>query len=302
MIDMPAAYRKRIREEYPSLAIRHIRRDPDALANDVFIVNEELVFRFPKTGDGRERLCREAGLLEVVRRHVDVSVPHVERQRDDFSVHRFLTGQPLYNHELLRLRSAAQDRLAEQLAQFLVQLHGIPYAELKQAGLLTAAPEDRTVRYLNLWEEIRADVYPHLWKDQRAWVEQLFRPLLGGSLTMNAYQLVLTHNDLASYHILYQPEPPGLSAVLDFGEAGPGDAADDFALLISTYGESFLERMGRFDPRIGDSIDRARFIAGAIELIWALEGVRNKSIDWLLVHLGRSRDVKPIGLISPITE
>jgi aminoglycoside 2''-phosphotransferase len=301
MIDMPAAYMERIRDEYPALEIRHSRRDPDALANDVFVVNEEWVFRFPKTGEGRERLRREAGVLEVVRRHIDVSVPHVEKHMDDFTVHRFLAGRPLYNHELLRLGSAAQDRLAEQLAEFLVQLHGIPEAELKQAGLWTAAPEDRTARYLNLWEEIRAEVYPHLWKDQKAWVEQLFRPLLDGTLTMNDCQPVLTHNDLASYHILYQPEPPGLSAVLDFGEAGPGDAADDFALLISTYGESFLERMGRFDPRIGDTIDRARFMAGAIELIWALDGVRRNSLDWLLVHLGRSRDVKPIGVKFPTT-
>lgn len=296
MIDIPAAYLERIRDEYPALAIRNIRRDPDALANDVFIVNEELVFRFPKNGKGRERLRREAGVLEVIRRHVHAGVPHFEKQTDDFTVHRFLAGQPLYNHELLRLSSAAQDRLAEQLAEFLVQLHGIPDAELKQAGLLTAAPEDRTVYYLNLWEEIRAEVYPHLWKDQKAWVEQLFRPLLGGSLAMTACQPVLTHNDLAPYHILYQPEPPGLRAVLDFGEAGPGDVADDFALLINIYGESFLERMGRFDPRIGDTIDRARFMAGAIELIWALDGVRHKSLDWFLVHLGRSRDVKPIGV------
>ena len=295
MINIPTGLIKRIHEIYPALEIKSIRHDPDGLVNDVFIVSEELVFRFPKNEEGQERLRREAKILNVVRRYVDVSVPQFEKQADDFVVYRFLSGQPLYNHELLRLESSSQDKLAEQLANFLLQLHSIPNAELEQAGIPTSKYDDRMAYYLNKLEGIRAEIYPHLWKDQRVWVEQLFQPILDGSLNMNAYQRVLSHDDLASYHILYQPQTLGISAVLDFGEAGLGDAADDFALIINNYGESFLERMGHFDKQIGDHIDRARFMAGAIELIWALDGVRNKSIEWLLVHIGRSRDVKPIG-------
>ncbi len=43
-------------------------------------------------------------------------------------------------------------------------------------------------------------------------------------------------------------------------------------------------------------LDRARFFAGALELEWALAGVRERDVAMLLVHLGRARDAQPIGM------
>jgi aminoglycoside 2''-phosphotransferase len=106
----------------------------------------------------------------------------------------------------------------------------------------------------------------------------------------------LIHDDLASYHILYAPEERRIAGVIDFGMARLGDPAADFALIINTYGESFLKRMGRYDPAIGGTLDRARFLAGMLELFWAVEGVRANDPSWLLVHIGRARDALPLGV------
>jgi aminoglycoside 2''-phosphotransferase len=132
-----------------------------------------------------------------------------------------------------------------------------------------------------------------LWADQRAWLAQLFAPVLEGRLDMGAFPPGLSHNDLASYHILYDPGRQQLNGVLDFGMAQVGDPADDFGLLINTYGESFLQRMRHFYPEIEPALDRARFRAGALEVDWALAGVRSKDPAWFLVHLGRARDALP---------
>lgn len=62
---------------------------------------------------------------------------------------------------------------------------------------------------------------------------------------------------------------------------------------ISTYGEHFVGRMHRTYPISQETMDRVRFLAGAIELEWALYGVQAKDLSLLLVHLGRSRDSLP---------
>jgi aminoglycoside 2''-phosphotransferase len=104
---------------------------------------------------------------------------------------------------------------------------------------------------------------------------------------------MLIHRDLASYHILHDPPSGRLAGVIDFGTAGAGDPASDWACLINTYGESFVRRMHAIYPFDQATLDRARFLAGVLEMEWALIGVQDKDPSMLLVHLGRARDSLP---------
>jgi aminoglycoside phosphotransferase (APT) family kinase protein len=110
-----------------------------------------------------------------------------------------------------------------------------------------------------------------------------------------SYEQVLIHGDLASSHILYDRMQHSITGVIDFGTAGIGDPASDFGLIITMFGESFRRRMAKFYPEIANAADRARFRAGALELEWALAGLRSNDVSWLLCHIGRARDVMPIG-------
>ncbi len=78
-----------------------------------------------------------------------------------------------------------------------------------------------------------------------------------------------------------------MTGVIDYGTAGVSDPANGWACLINTYGEGFVRRMHQTYP-ILTTIDRARFYAGALELEWALGGVRSQDLSLLLVHLGRA--------------
>ena len=76
--------------------------------------------------------------------------------------------------------------------------------------------------------------------------------------------------------------------------AGIGDPADDFALIINQYGESFLRRMNHTYSEIREHIARARFRAGTLELQWVLRGIQKGENDMFVVHIGRSRDMLPV--------
>jgi hypothetical protein len=91
----------------------------------------------------------------------------------------------------------------------------------------------------------------------------------------------------------FGPKEIGGFDLFDFGTAGPGDPAVDIALLVNTYGESIVQRLARAYPISPNMLDRARFLAGALELEWALAGVSNNDQSMFLVHLGRARDILP---------
>jgi aminoglycoside 2''-phosphotransferase len=275
-------YMARIQQLEPQLAVERVQVNRDGLMNDVVIVNGELVFRFPKTDAARADLARELALLRLVGAHVDLRVPQIEIEAADVVMYRRIPGEPLYRHRLLRLREHEQASIAGQIGQFLGQLHALRSRE--------ASPqEDRRARYLTLLADVEQLIFPQLWADQRAWAADLFAPVVAGDLDLDQYTPALIHNDLASYHLLYDPASAQLTGVIDFGVAGEGDPAADYACLISAYGESLLRHM----PVEAAVLDRARFLAGALELEWAVNGVRTGDTSWLLVHLGRARDALP---------
>ncbi len=290
--DELSAFAARIRACAPDLTIASLRLNPDGLTNHVLIVDDAWVFRFPKDDYARDLLAREMQTLAVVRSHVHLAVPDFTPCGGDGVRYRLLAGRPLYRHDLLRQDEATQARIAGQLGHFLRQLHAIPPAAVSHLER-DASVADPQARWQRRYEEIKAELYPYLWTDQRDWIEQLFQPVLDGSLRFDGIEPVLIHNDLASYHLLCDAHNWSLTGVIDFGVARLGDPADDLGILISTYGESFVRRVAAAYPLDAATLNRARFRAGEIDLQWALAGVRSKDPSWFLVHIGRARDVGP---------
>jgi aminoglycoside 2''-phosphotransferase len=293
-VDPPAHLVDRIRGAFPSLAVSSVRLDPDGLVNTVVIVNEEWVCRFAKDERGAKALAHESHILEVVRRRVDLPVPMFQYQETDFVAYRLIQGRPLNRHHLLELEDRQQEQLADQLATFLSQLHTIPQTDLEEHGIVRSDAQRLAEDWERFYADLERELFPLLWRDQREWVAHHFAPFRTARLDLG-YRPVLIHGDLAQYHILFRDLPLGLTGVLDFGTAGLGDPAVDFAIIISMYGERFLRRMARTYPGVGDALDRARFLAGTHELQWALSGIRSGDQSWFVAHIGRARDAGPIG-------
>ena len=295
-MEIPEPYLRIIHEQLSDVAGKVLRLNRDGLVNDVVIVDETWVFRFPKTEEGRHAQERESRILDVVRQYVDMPVPAFILLSDSAVMYPIIPGVPLDRNRYLRQTEAVQNRLIEQMAQFLRQLHGIPANALTQHEIPVFKRDASREAWAAKLEEIQRELFPLLWADQKVWVAELFAPVLAGELDMQAYTPGLTHYDLASYHILFD-EPRGvINGVIDFGVAGIADPANDIALLINILGEHFLQRMQPHYPELETMLDRARFMAGVLELQWVLEGLRSKDASWFTVHLGRARDVKPIGM------
>jgi aminoglycoside 2''-phosphotransferase len=293
-MEIPASYLDRMRAAFPALSLSTVHLNRDGLMNDVVIVNNEWVFRFAKDEWAKRSLVKEARILALARTFVSVDVPLFEQQEEDMVVYRLIPGDPLQRNTILQLDEPLQNHLAEQIAMFLRQLHNIPHSVLEQQAIpLSDAVRSRD-DWLGLFHDIEGELFPLLMTPAKDWVRQHFAPVLEGKLSLD-YEPTMIHGDLAAYHLLFNRKMHRLTGVIDFGTAGRGDPATDFALIIAAFGESFLRRMAPFYPQMNHALDRARFWAGTLELQWALGGLRSNDLSWLVCHIGWARDVLPLG-------
>ncbi len=293
-MEIPSLYLERIQEFFPDLTTTSIRVNNDGLVNDVVIINDEVVFRFPKHDWAKQALVQEAKILELIRCYVSMPVPFFEHQADDFVMYRLIPGDALHRDDILRQDKRVQDQIAEQLAIFLQELHTIPQNVVTEQGIASADSERSREDWIKLFHEAEQELFPFLMAHAQEWVIRHFEPVLAGRLDLS-YEPVLVHGDLGPYHILYDRTTRRINGLIDFGTGGLGDPADDFANIINGLGESFLKRMTRFYPAIQEALDRARFRSGTLEIQWALGGLRSNDLSWYMVHIGRARDMMPVG-------
>ena len=285
-----AAQVARVRAALPNLPIHQIRTNHDGLVNDILIVNDELVFRFPKDATERADLARELKVLALVRRFVDAPIPVVELATPDFVMYRMLPGVALHQRTWLACSPTDQVRLATQVGEFLAQLHAIPPVDVTAAGIGAAGSIRTRDDWLRLYDAVQRELYPLLMGHGREWVEMLFAPVIEERIDFTV-RPTLIHGDLGPYHLLFDRAMARLTGVLDFGVSGLGDPADDFGNMIAGVGERFLARMMDVHPGIAPALARARFWAGTLELQWLLGGIRSGDPSWFAVHIGRARDL-----------
>jgi aminoglycoside 2''-phosphotransferase len=292
-MNIPSSYLNLIRTRFPDLNDVSFSINRDGLFNDVIIVNDAIVFRFPKNAEAKRTLAAEAKVLDVVRRFVAMPVPRFEQCDGDCVAYQLIPGQALQRDDILRQEETAQDLLARQIAIFLQQLHTIPQPLLEEENIQAAGSVRSREDWIALFHDVEREMFPLLMSHAQEWVIRHFIPVLDRTLDLR-YDPALVHGDLGPYHILYDPATRRINGVIDFGTAGLGDPADDFANIIHAFGESFLKRMSLFYPAIEHALNRARFWAGTLDIQWALAGLRSGDRSWFLVHIGRAQDMLPV--------
>lgn len=287
-------YLNHIRQTFPSIDIQEVQINRDGMVNVSVVVNRARVFRFPREPSGLDLMRNEMNVLDLIRPYVDIPVPDWDYRSDVMISYPFIAGEPLLTDDVLRMSEHQKDDVAEMLATFLRQMYAIPMDEVKAAQVQTSDTVRSLDDWLQLYEDAQEYLFPLMWADGQEWVCRHFEPLLVDPTFMD-HEPILMHGDLATYHLLFNQQTNQFNGIIDFGTVGIGDPAADFATIINQYGESFLRRMSRLLPELGEHIDRARFWAGTLELQWLLRGIQHDAKDMYTIHIGRARDAMPIG-------
>jgi len=266
---------------YPNLRIERMRLNDEGQYNDILIVNDDLIFRFPRHAEEIEKLEKEIALLDQIRSALPLPIPEPTYRRlvpravgHVFAGYRMLPGEPLWRETVAAITDpAVMRRLMTQLATFLGALHGIPTDHV--AALLPVA--DWRQLWAGLEEEIRAALFPHLPPSAHEQIAARFAAFLNDPGNF-AFMPTVIHGDFGTGNLLWDAHAGAMTAVIDFGSAGLGDPALDVAALL-TYGEPFVRLGFAADPAMETMLPRARFYLSTFLLQEALYGVQHDDPD-----------------------
>jgi aminoglycoside 2''-phosphotransferase len=272
-----ADYIASIHAAYPQVRIERLRLNDEGQYNDILIVNDDLIFRFPRHEEGIEKLAKEIALLDRIRPLVPLPIPEPIYRRltpravgQVFAGYRMLPGEPLWRETVAAITDPAiVRRLTMQLASFLHRLHGIPTNRV--ADVLPAS--DWRELWAGLEEEIRAALFPHLPAAAQEQIVACFAAFLDDPSNF-AFTPTIIHGDFGTGNLLWETSSGAVTAVIDFASATLGDPALDVAALL-TYGEAFVRQGFAAYPAMEAMFPRARFYLSTFPLQEALYGIEH---------------------------
>jgi aminoglycoside 2''-phosphotransferase len=270
-------YLRSIQHVYPDLPIVSARFDEAGQNNVVLILNEKFIFRFPRYLSALKQLEIELAVLTGIQDYITLRIPRPLFTRLDapaggqaFMGYQMIPGAQFWRETLAAIQAEpVLDRLADQLAGFLKELHCVPVREAIACELPLADTADECA---DIYQRMQARCFPHMRPDAREWAAQHFERFLSAQRHFD-YQPVLKHSDFGMGNILFDATSQTITGIIDFGSVALGDPAYDFAGLLSSYGETFLHRLERGYPELASYWERIHFYRGTFALLEALFGL-----------------------------
>ncbi|WP_166704837.1 aminoglycoside phosphotransferase family protein [Bacillus albus] len=237
------SYKQYIKEALPNLSIHSYKQNEEGWDNVAVIVNDELLFRFPRKQEYAMRIPLEKELCTLLSYSLhEIKVPHYHLlYRNDAdavplcSYYTLIHGEPLKTDTVTKLEDKELKTIITQLAAFLTTLHSIP---LKQ-GTTLGFPVEKTLTY---WKELQTKLNQYVTNSltslQHSSLNRLFENFFT-CIDTSTFQNTIIHADFTHHHILFDKQNKTISGIIDFGDAQMGDPAFDFAGLYYDFGQEF---------------------------------------------------------------
>lgn len=238
-----------IREQFPELSAKNIRLLGAGWDNTAFIIDEELIFRFPRREIALPLLEAEWCALPKLASRLPVLIPIPQWKGSPtsnfpwpFIGYRLIPGFTACYANLLENERAA---LAEPIAQFLALLHATPKSEFSECpipennqsridGSLLTTKIEKNFEELSLLGLL----------ENRKELEFIVQNLQHFRTPVNSF---LVHGDFYVRHLLIDQKHT-LVGVIDWGDIHWGDPAIDLAIahsfLPAQAHQSFIKAYG----------------------------------------------------------
>jgi len=286
-MDKRQSYTARVHKVFPDLRVDTVTLNLEGQNNDILVVNDDIIFRFPKFEEGVKRLEIETAILTGIQCYLTaVCVPNPIYVSLANTVGQAFMGYRMIRGELATADDFAafkqhdiHQSVAGQLATFLKELHGVPITEAISINLPIC---DTHLEWSGTYARIRDRLFPHMRRDAQESTAEHFETFLKDGRNF-AYEPVMRHGDIGPGNIVVDKESWIVYGVIDFGCAGLGDPAVDVAWIQhrSGVGESFLKKFYAAYPEIETTLERAQFYAGTFALREALFGIENNDAEAL---------------------
>lgn len=191
--------------------------------NITVIINDELLFRFPRKLEYANRIPLEKELCTILSHSLqEIEIPkyHLLYKNDCNTVpfcsyYPLIHGEPLTTELVAKLEKKELEVIITQLATFLAALHSIPLKRTETLGF----PIEKTLTY---WKELQTKLNQYFTNNltslQKSALNRLFENFFT-CIAKSTFQNTIIHADFTHHHILFNNLNKTISGVIDFGDA-----------------------------------------------------------------------------------
>ncbi len=231
-------YLEKIRESFPNLKWKDYKIINHWWDHLIIIIDNKIVFRFPKEKDYKNELKKEILLLDSLQDKFSVWIPYYKyiSQEKDFAWYDILHWEELGKDIFLKMDTKKQDFIVNKLSNFLSVLHSIGAENIIKFDIKAENQKDTIDELI---KKLEKNVFPILKEKDILIIKQYLMEL--DWVKRDSYMKTLTHNDLTPEHILWDEKKHKIN-IIDFSDRIFWDPAIDFAWLFE-YGEDFVKKV-----------------------------------------------------------
>lgn len=249
------------------------------------------VLRIPRRENLDGQIQRESRILDLVKKHLSVSVPDWKIVSPNLIAYPLLENSPVITfdpttHEITWNIDQKENQIVSSLARVLCQLHQIPVSEATASGVRLSTIQQVRQEILDNIEEVKREIGINIELENRwrRWVDtDIFWPDFS----------TFVHGDLYAGHIL-SDAVGNISGIIDWSEAQLSDSSIDFSGHLAVFGEQGLKELiseyGKIGGRVWEKMfehTRERHSASPLKYaIFALRAKMDEHINAARSQLG----------------
>ena len=232
-------------EAFPNLCIKKLDPLGSGYNCDAFLVNDQYVFKFPKSEKANESLKNEVLALDYLNNKLPLPIPQIEFSSENNEIfpyniigYKQIRGRILTAKMYQSFTENEKDSLAKNIAEFLRTLHAVDIPEeLKDL-------EDDFIEGLRIdYEDIHSLVYDTLSVQAKKFTDDYYQNALNND-DYKAVRTALIHNDLSCNHIVID-DNNNAAGIIDFGDIAITDVDLEFVYLFEDSEEEIGSDLGK---------------------------------------------------------
>jgi len=224
-------------------------------SNDVLILDDNILFRFPKDEHTKENLVNEISLLNEIYKKDWIQTPkYIYVSKDiDFWGYKIIQWKELKKSDIKDENT--KKLLAKQIWEFLTKLHSYPVERFKlfdsNVDNHYTCDEWYHKYILSSFKDIENQINSEAFNKWLKFIESTF--------PLKIIHKSMTHFDFQPKNIIFSEEEKEITWVIDFSDSAIYDPAIDFSFFFS-FGDKFVkEVLKHYKWDFWNVFERAKF-------------------------------------------
>lgn len=281
-------YLRKIEEDFP-VKIKKYSYKRYAFGNDVFIINDKIVFRFPRAEQAIDHLKYEIEFLNFLKDKVKINIPYYSyiSKNGDFAGYNIVVGSILTPAMFKHLNKKNREQAVSQLIEFINDFHRIRLNDFTKYK--PGKKEDFIEIEKKIEDELESKLFPRLSKKDIETITNFYKE--SKKYLLNIPNSCATHGDLYAYNVIWDKDKSEIG-VIDFSNYLIADPARDFEVFYdfgSEYAETAYEKYE--GPKDNKFLQRAQIyykVHGIYTLLSSLLGA-HISFDYAYSHFFKEK-------------